>query len=62
MVDSKTEKTAADAPCFTKAQLLASEKYAGRKDLISTLLAEDKKYTADEADKWIEAYLKGKVK
>ena len=60
MADKKIEKTTA-VPCFTKAQLTASDKYAGRKDLIGALPDDDTEYTVEQADELIEKYLKGKV-
>lgn len=58
-VKKDTETTA--VPRFTKAQLTASDKYAGRKDLIGALLDDDTEYTVEQADELIEKYLKGKV-
>lgn len=59
MADKKTTEAAAQ---YTKAQLLASKRYANRRDLISALLADDKTYTTDAVDALIEKYLKGKVR
>lgn len=47
---------------FTKEQLIASERFRGRKDIINALLAPDKRYTAETAEKMIDTYMKGKVK
>lgn len=47
---------------YTKDHLIASKKYANRRDLISALLADDKIYTLDEVDALIEKFMKGKVK
>lgn len=60
MADKKIEETTA-VPRFTKAQLTASDKYAGRKDLIGALLDNNTEYTVEQADELIEKYLKGKV-
>lgn len=62
MADRRTAEVMDTKPHFTKAQILTSKKYANRKDLVGALLAEDKTYTADEADALIEKYLKGQVK
>lgn len=62
MAEKRTAEVKDAAPLFTKAQLLTSKKYANRRDLVGALLAEDKTYTADEADALIEKYLKGQVK
>lgn len=47
---------------FTKAQLLASQKYAGRRDVLEALLDGEKTYTAAEADAAIEKFMNGRVK
>ena len=47
---------------FAKEQLLNSKKYAGRKDIVSVLLKEDKLYSFDEVDSLIKKYMKGRVK
>ena len=52
----KTENT------FTKAQLLAAKRFAGRRDLLNALLDENKKYTVETVEQMIEKYMKGKVK
>ena len=46
---------------YSKRQLLESEKYRGRRDLISALLKDDKKYTCKEVDDLINKFLKGRV-
>lgn len=45
----------------TKEQLLRSERYAKRRDLLTALLEDDKQYTLKEVDTAIEKFLKGKV-
>ena len=59
MAEKQTTEAAAE---YTKAQLLASKRYANRRDLINALLADDKTYTTDKVDALIEKYLKGKVR
>lgn len=49
-------------PKFSKEQLLASEKYANRRDLVSALLDDNETYTIATVDKKIEEFMKGKVK
>ena len=61
MADKKTAEAAAPSVGFTKDQLLASKRYANRKDLIGALLVDGKEYTTDAVDALIEKYLKGKV-
>lgn len=46
----------------TKAQLLASKKYANRQDILNALLEDGKTYTTDQVDALIEKYMKGQVK
>ena len=52
----KTEHT------FSKAQLASSQRFRDRRDIISALLDEDKKYTVDAVEQMIENYMKGQVK
>lgn len=47
---------------FTKAQLLASQKYAGRRDVLEALLDGEKTYTAAEVDAEIKKFMDGRVK
>lgn len=49
------------APAYTKAQLLASRRYAERRDLLCALLADGETYTVKQADALIQKYLKGCV-
>jgi len=60
-MENKTITENREAIRFTAAQLLASQKYKTKKDLVGALLAEDKAYTTDEVDSLIETYLKGQV-
>lgn len=41
-----------------KERLMASKRYADKRDLISALLDDNKGYTLDETDTLIEGYLK----
>lgn len=61
MAEKKATEATAAVPAFTKAQLMASNKYASRKDLIGALLDENKTYTCEQVYELIEKYLKGKV-
>lgn len=61
MAEKKATEATAAAPTFTKVQLMASNKYASRKDLIGALLDDNKTYTCVQVDGLIEKYLKGKV-
>lgn len=49
-------------PVFSKEQILASDRYANRRDLVDALLDEDKSYTMKTVDNLIEKYMKGQVK
>ena len=48
-------------PMFSKEQILASDRYANRRDLVDALL-ENKSYTLETVDNLIEKYMKGQVK
>lgn len=47
---------------FSKNQVLTFDRYANRRDLLSALLKDEKKYTIDQVDKLIQNFMKGKVK
>lgn len=47
---------------FTKEQLLSSERFQGKRDLLNALLKENQTYTVSQAEEMIEKYMKGKVK
>lgn len=57
---AKTEMRA-EVATFTKAQLMASKKFAGYKDAIAALLDDKKAYTIEQAETLITNYMKGKV-
>ncbi len=46
---------------FTKKQIVASERYRDRKDLVNALLEEGKTYTPKMVDGMIDKYMKRKV-
>ena len=56
---AKTQTTEANAAAFTKAQLVASQRYV---HLIGALLEDGKTYTLNEVDALIEKFMKGKVR
>lgn len=58
-VQTNVEQTEAK---FSKEQLIASDKYANRRDLVSALLDDNETYTIATVDKKIEEFMKGKVK
>ena len=47
---------------FSKEQLVKSKKFSGQKDLLNTILEDDKQYTLDEVVSRVKKYMKGKVK
>lgn len=62
MARTNTEaEVQAVSTAYTKEQLLASTKYANRRDLISALLDNGKTYTLDKVDALIDKFMKGKV-
>ena len=65
MAQAKTtnseKATGAATYAYKKEQLVASKRYANRRDLIRALLEDGKAYTLNEVDGLIEKYMKGKV-
>lgn len=63
MAAKKTEKNeeAVSSALFTKAQLLASDKFSDRTDILNALLLNEKKYTVESVEQEITKYMKGKV-
>lgn len=47
---------------FSKEQLLASERFRNRRDILNALLSDEKEYTIAEAELKIKAYMEGEVK
>lgn len=47
---------------FSKEQLLAAERFQGRKDILNALLSPDEQYTVETVEQMIEKYMKGQVK
>ena len=47
---------------FLKQELLQAERYHGKKDLVSALLEDGRKYSLKEVDAVIDKFMKGKVK
>ena len=64
MAQAKTTNSekATGAATYKKEQLVASKRYANRRDIIMALLEDGKAYTLNEVDGLIEKYMKGKVK
>ena len=59
MANTKIETTTVSALTFSKEQILKSNKYNKRRDLLSVLLDDNKTYTISEVDNLIEKYMKG---
>ena len=55
-------KTEQNEQKFSKEQILASARYANRRDLVDALLDKDKSYTFETVDNMIEKYKKVQVK
>ena len=47
---------------FSKEQLLSSEHFRERKDIVNALLVSDEQYTVKEVEEKIKRYMKGKVR
>ena len=56
---AKSEQT---EPMFSKEQILASARFANRRDLVDAILDKDKRYTFETVDALIEEYMKGQVR
>lgn len=56
-IEAKTAKTE-----FTKEQLLTSEKFRNKRDLINAILADDEKYSVAAVEEKIKKFMKGQVK
>lgn len=56
-VENKSEETK-----FVKSQIISSDKYKNRADLLNVLLEDDKEYTLSEIDKKLEDFLSREVK
>ncbi len=47
---------------FKKNQLIFSERFRDKRDLLNALLRENKLYAVSQAEEMIDIYMKGKVK
>lgn len=47
---------------FTKEQILASDKYTNRRDVLGAILKDDCTYTFEKVNSLLEKFMKGKVK
>ena len=62
MLMSKQKQNEVKKLEFTKAQILSSKKYEGKRDVISALLVENKTYSFNDVDNMISKFKKGVVK
>lgn len=58
----KNEEVKKTEDKFTKAQLLSSQRFNRRRDVLSAVLSDGNTYTVKEAQQLIEKYMKGKVR
>lgn len=58
---NKTDEKMKKQTEYSKEQILMSNRYKNRKDLINVLLEDGKYYSTDTVDKMIEKFMKGKV-
>lgn len=56
-VENKSEETK-----FVKSQIVSSDKYKNRADLLNVLLEDDKEYTLSEIEKKLEDFLSREVR
>ena len=59
MATKTTEKK--QETVFTKEQILASNKYADRRDVLGAILKDGCTYTFEKVDSLLEKFMKGKV-
>lgn len=56
---AKSEQTEST---FSKEQILASDRFANKRDVVDALLDKKKSYTVENVESLIEKYMKGQVK
>ena len=62
MAKNETAAPAKAEAAFTREQVMSSQRYANRRDLVSVLLENGKTYTLTEVDALINKFMKGAVK
>lgn len=60
-IEKGTKKVTIEQSKFTKEQLLDSDRFRDRIDLVSTILSDGEEYTIDFVEEQIEKYMKGQV-
>nr|DAQ19958.1 MAG TPA: hypothetical protein [Caudoviricetes sp.]DAT34849.1 MAG TPA: hypothetical protein [Caudoviricetes sp.] len=67
-VENKTQakkentENKSDETKFVKSQIIGSDKYKNRADILNVLLEDDKEYTSSDVDKKLEDFLGKEVK
>jgi len=59
MTLKKTDKAGS---LFSKEQLLAAERFQGRRDIVNALLRPGERYTIADVEQMIEKYMQSKIK
>lgn len=62
MAKKETTIKPAETVTYTKAQLLVSDRYRDKKDLVQALLDSTGIYSLEQVEEAIEKFMKGKVK
>ena len=60
-IEKVTKKGASEQSKYTKEQLLDSDRFRDRIDLVSTILSDGEDYTIEFVEEQIEKYMKGQV-
>ena len=60
-IEKGTKKGTIEQSKFTKEQLLDSDRFRDRIDLVSTILSDGEEYTIEFVEEQIEKYMKGQV-
>ena len=58
METKKEDPPAKKAPEYTKEHILTFRQYAKRRDLLSVLLKDEKRYTKEQVDKILQKFMK----
>lgn len=61
MAKKQAEAVAKQEVLFTKKQILASKKYANRRDALGAILLDNGSYSQEQVDSLLEKFMKGKV-
>lgn len=60
-IEKGTKKGAIEQSKFTKEQLLESDRFRDRIDLVSAILSDSEEYAIEFVEEQIEKYMKGQV-